>query len=117
MESKDLFYGEPERERAWIPEFPVQADMQSSIDVMLLNRTHDARKCLLSLYRNGGEKIFEATQTILPRGCSLLSLDKLTLDLLGGDTGFFMVTGLPTGAPRSPATFPQARSQSCTAEH
>lgn len=96
MESKDLFYGEPERERAWIPEFPVQADMQSSIDVMLLNRTHDVRKCLLTLHRNGGEKIFEVTQTILPRGGALLSLDKPTLDLLQSDTGYFMVTGLPT---------------------
>jgi hypothetical protein len=96
MESKDLFYGEPERARAWIPEFPIQADMQCSIDVMLLNRTQGARECSLTLHRNGGEKIFESAHNILPRGGALLSLDKPALDLLEGDTGYFMVTGLPT---------------------
>jgi hypothetical protein len=96
IESKDLFYGEPELARAWIPEFPIQADMQSSIDVMLMNRTQGARECRVTLHRNGGEKVFESAKTILPRGGVLMSLDKPTLELLQGDTGYFMVTGLPT---------------------
>lgn len=96
METNSLFYGEPERARTWIPEFPIQAEMQSSIDVMLLNRTQSARECMLTLHRNGGEKIFESSQTIRPRGGALLKLDKPTLDLLRGDSGYFMVTGLPT---------------------
>jgi hypothetical protein len=96
MESRDLFYDEPERGRAWTPEFPIKADMQYSIDVTLLNRTHDVTDCLLTLHRNGGEKIFEAARTIQPRGGALLSLDKSKLDLLKGDTGYFMLNGLPT---------------------
>ncbi len=107
MESKDFFYSQPELTRAWVAEFPVHSGMQSAIDVMLLNRTQVACDCLLTLHRNGGEKIFETQQTILPRGAALLKLDQQTLERLC-DFGYFMVTGLPTqwGRPAITRHFP-----------
>ncbi len=96
MVSKNLFYGEPQRARSWIAEFPIHPSMQSAIDVMLLNRTKVACDCLLTLHRNGGEKVLELAQTILPRGAAVINLDQQALDLLQSDIGYFMVTGLPT---------------------
>lgn len=108
MDSKDFFYGKPEKGRAWIPEFPIQPGMQSEIDLMLLNRNRSIRKCLITMHRNGGEKVFESHQTILPGGASLLNLNQEVLGLLENDNGYFMVTGLPTqwGRPTIARHFP-----------
>ena len=96
MQSSELFYGHPDKEWSWTPEFPIQAGMQSAIDVMLLNRTKGPCECAVTLYRNGGDKVFETTQKLMPRGGVILPLGSEVLQQLEGSGGYFKVSGLPT---------------------
>jgi hypothetical protein len=70
--------------------------MQSDIDVMLINRTKISCDCSIMLYSNRGDKLFEATQTIRPRGGGILQLKHQVLKKLENYSGYFKVTGLPT---------------------
>ena len=96
MEASSLFYRKSTLAKPWIPEFPVVPNTQIQLDVIILNRTDSKCECSIVLYRNGGEKIYESATNISPRGCSVLSLDGPILRLLENETGYFMVTGLPT---------------------
>lgn len=96
MQSTELFYGQSEGKHDWTPEFPIQGGMQSAIDVMLLNRTKRPCDCLITLYRNGGIKIFETTQKLMPRGGAILPLGEDILKQLQDRGGYFKVSGLPT---------------------
>ena len=96
MVSRNVFYGDLKSKYTWTPEFPVEASMQSSIDIMLLNRTKEACDCSITLYCNGGERVFEETRKIMPRGGSILTLNAEILQQLKGKNGYFKVSGMPT---------------------
>jgi hypothetical protein len=95
-EISDLFYVNTARTQEWVPEFPIQPGMQSTIDVMLINRSRKECSIVLSLHRNGGDKVFETVQSITPRGAALIALNYETLKKLEGVNGYFMVSGMAT---------------------
>lgn len=96
MQSKELVNERPKKERTWTPEFPIQVGMQSAIDVMLMNRTKSACDCAIMLYNNGGDKLFEVVQTIMPRGGVTLHFSSKQLEQFENGCGYFKVSGLPT---------------------
>ena len=96
MQSKELLNEHPEKNCTWTPEFPVQIGMQSDIDVMLMNRTKSTCECSIMLFSNGGDKLFEATQIIRPRGGIIQRLNSEVLQQLENSSGYLKVSGLPT---------------------
>ena len=96
MLSNDTFYRKLEQDRTWIPEFPIEANMQTQIDVVLLNRTKEIGSCNFTLHKNGGEKVYESSHKIMPRGAVLIPLHSDVLDLLKGGSGYLSISGLPT---------------------
>lgn len=96
MGASSLFYRKSTPAKSWVPEFPVQPGMQMELDVLILNRTDRKCECSMVLHRNGGEKVYELTTNISPRGCSMLTVDRSVLRLLDKDIGYLKVDGLPT---------------------
>ena len=94
MHSSELFYERAEGTHDWTPEFPIQGGMQSGIDVMLLNRSKVKCECLITIFRNGGIKVFETTQKLMPRGVAILPLGEDILAQLQDSGGYFKVSGL-----------------------
>lgn len=116
MESTELFYAKPEKNRSWTPEFPIASDMQNSIDVVLVNRTGDSCKYKISVRINGGEIVSERRGVIAPRGCALVELDAEVLSELGGLGGYFTVDGLSSTWGR-PAIFRHYQSGAVSVMH
>lgn len=94
--STTFFYNESQKNRSWLPEFPLNMDMQKEVDIILLNRSPSLQEFTITVYQNGGHEVFQSVENVSAGGVGICTLNADTLAMLNGVEGYFLIDGLAT---------------------
>lgn len=90
------FYKSQANKRSWLPEMPLDINMQDELDIVLLNRSGNKQSFTITIFQNGGKKIYQTISQVSAGGVGLLTLNASIFAMLNGQEGYFLIEGLAT---------------------
>ena len=91
----DLFY-KHDNNKTWIAEFPLKKSSEIKIDIILINRSMKSRNFTLDFFKNGNIKLLSKNHMAPSKTVIIFTLSKDELSILGNDSGYFSISGIPT---------------------
>lgn len=109
----DNYYKVSEENRVWVPEFPVDPNMQKDLKLVMINRSRDECEFQLQIFSDKNILLGEEVKKISARGVCIFNVRQ---ELLDGSCGHLKVKGLSTPWGR-PAVFRSFENGSISLMH
>lgn len=82
--------------KTWVAEFPLNKSSETKIEIILINRSKKTRNFTLNVFKNGNVKLFSKSHIAPSKTVIIFTLSEDELSLLGNDSGYFSILGIPT---------------------
>ena len=82
--------------KTWVAEFPLNKSSETKIEIILINRSKKTRNFTLDVFKNGNVKLFSKNHIAPSKTVIIFTLSEDELSLLGNDSGYFSISGIPT---------------------
>lgn len=82
--------------KTWVAEFPLNKSSETKVEIILINRSKKTRNFTLDVFKNGNVKLFSKNHMAPSKTVIIFTLSEDELSLLGNDSGYFSISGIPT---------------------